>query len=110
MRKTGPFRSIRLCADTAVGADSGVVRFVLDGSTVTPAEAPEVSVELACLVDRIYQATINTRRMQTDTRTVRRARIQFPFYGNVDRAKKSSATGMSTVASAFMVVRSQSSA
>jgi hypothetical protein len=87
-----------------------VVRFVLDGSNVTPEEAPGVAVELACLVDRIYQATINTRTMKTERRTARRARIQLPFYGNVDPAKRSPATGMSTVASGFMVVRSQSSA
>src|SRR3954466_14399276 len=75
MRKSGPFRSIRLCAKTPVGAASGVVVIVAAGARVPPTVA-ESSGWLASLVDRRCQAANASNRVHTDTRTARRARIQ----------------------------------
>src|SRR5882762_4310077 len=82
MRKSGPFRSIRLCAYTAVGADSGVAGIVVPGGDV-PLEVAEAAGWLASLVDCRCQTTNTSKNMQTDTRTARRARIQYHSMGTV---------------------------
>src|ERR1700716_1489002 len=82
MRKSGPFRSIRLCAYTAVGADAGVARIVLPGDDVSM-ETAEPAGWLASLVDRQCQATNTSKRTQTDIRNATRARIRFHLMGMV---------------------------
>src|ERR1700751_2331331 len=80
MRKSGPFRSIRLCASMAVGADSGVAATVATGGTV-PVEVAEAGGWLGSLVDCRYQTTNTSKRMQTDKRTARQTRIRYHFMG-----------------------------
>src|SRR5258708_1047355 len=80
MRKSGPFRSIRLCAYTAVGADSGV------GGVEAPAgdvsvEVPEIVGWLGILVDRTCQTTNTSERIQTDPRIASRTRIHYHSRG-----------------------------
>src|SRR6267143_5811715 len=82
MRKCGPFRSIRLCAYTALGADSAVAGIVAPSGDV-PVEVAEGAGWLASLVDRRCQTTNTSKNMQTDTRTARRARIQYHSMGTV---------------------------
>src|SRR4030088_796252 len=82
MRKSGPLRSIRLCAYTAVGADAGVARIVIPGDDVSM-ETAEPAGWLASLVDRQCQATNTSKRTQTDMRTATRARIRFHLMGMV---------------------------
>src|SRR5215510_396101 len=75
MRKSGPFRSIRLCAYTAVGADSGVAGILIARRDV-PVEVPGAG-GLASLLDLTCQTTNPSSRMQADTRTTNRAGIQY---------------------------------
>src|SRR5215472_18864797 len=76
MRKSGPFRSIRLCAYTAVGADSGVSGILIAGGDV-PVEVLGAAGGLATLLDLTCQTTNPISRMQADARTTNRARIQY---------------------------------
>src|SRR6202011_1311967 len=86
MRKSGPFRSIRLCAYTAVGADAGVVRTVIAPDDI-PVETAEAVGWLASLVDRRCQTTKPSKRTQTNMRTARRPRIRFHLMGTVASQK-----------------------
>ena len=70
MRKSGPLRSIRLCAWIVVGAGSGMG--MAEGSD-GPAES---TGPLANLLDRRCQTPSTSKGMQTDARTARRARIR----------------------------------
>ena len=82
MRKSGPFLSMRLCAYTSVGADSGVVGVIAPVGDVL-VEVTEAAGWLADLVDRMCQTKITSKRMQADTRTARRTRIPYHSMGTV---------------------------
>src|SRR3981081_2496770 len=86
MRKSGPFRSIRLCAYTAVGADAGVVRTVIAPDDI-PVETAEAAGWLASLVDRRCHTTKTSNRTQTNMRTARRPRIRLHLMGTVASQK-----------------------
>src|ERR1700737_3590856 len=82
MRKSGPFRSIRLCAYTAVGADAGVSRIVIAPDDIS-VEIAEAAGWLASLVDRRCLTTKPSNRTQTNMRTARRPRIRSHLMGAV---------------------------
>lgn len=82
MRKSGPFRSIRLCAYTSVGADSGVVGVIAPVGDVL-VEVAEAAGWVAGLVDRRCQTKITNKRMQADTSTASRTRIPYHSMGTV---------------------------
>jgi len=69
-----PFRSIRLCAYTAVGAESGLGG--IDVLLRVPVEIAAAAGWLASLVDRTCQMPTMTRKMQTDTIIARPTRIR----------------------------------
>jgi len=81
MRKSGPFRSIKLCACRFVGADSdeaetpsladNVPEGAADTKGLVEAEGSE-----ACFVDRKYQASNSSETNKVDRGTARRARMQ----------------------------------
>src|SRR4030088_3529645 len=86
MRKSGPFRSIRVCAYTAVGADAGGVRTVVAADDIA-GDTAEAAGWLASLVDRRCHTTKPSKSTQTNMRTERRPRIRIHLMGTVASQK-----------------------
>src|ERR1700682_515923 len=80
MRKSGPLRSIRLCAYTAVGAGSEVAGAMTTGDGV-PGEVAEVAGPLDGFDDLRCHNTQTNKKVGTAMRTMRRTRIQFHSMG-----------------------------
>src|SRR5882672_8410815 len=75
MRKSGPFRSIRLCAYTTVGADSGVAGVVIAGRGV-PREVVDATGLPAGVDDLRCQNSNTNKKAGTAMRIAVRVRIQ----------------------------------
>lgn len=88
MRKSGPFRSIKLCAYTSVGADSRDIgtpfgaNGVLD-ATLDDEEVSETVGSLASLVDRKCQTSNISKTIRADPRTASWTRIRNYSRGTV---------------------------
>ena len=75
----------------AVGADSGVVTVVV-AAVDDLGEALDPAGSLPGLADRKYQTTNPSKRTETDTRTVRRARMRNHSMGMAGSAEIAKAT------------------
>src|SRR6476660_2020860 len=82
MRKSGPLRSIRLCAYTAVGADSGVTEVTTAGDDA-PADATAGAGALAGVDDLRCHNTHTSRNVGAAMRRMRRTRMHIPSMGTV---------------------------
>src|SRR4029079_14768698 len=90
MRKSGPLRSIRVCAYTALGADSGVTEVTTAGDDA-PADATTGAGALAGVDDLRCHNTHTSRNVGAAMRRMRRTRMHIPSMGTVistDRPRK----------------------
>ena len=87
MRKSAPFRSIRLCAYTVVGAEEGVFGSVAEEKGESAEVVGEIADRLAGFGERKYQIAHASNRTET-IKIAKRARITEPFYGNGQSASE----------------------